>query len=349
MNLIMQYNRSEEYMKNGMLVISLDFELMWGMLDVKTITSYGSNVKNGKNNIPEILKLFKKYGIHATWGCVGLLYCNSIDEMYHNKPELLPSYNNSKLNSYLYFDKINYENFPLFSANKEIDLIRKTEGQEIASHTFAHYYCVEDGQTEEEFEADIKKAKSIAKKNGDSIHSIIFPRNQFNKRYSRILKENNIFFFRGNEKHFCYAPRKKTRDLLKRAIRLLDAYINLCGNHCYRLGEIEENGLLNIRSSRFLRPYSKNFRCLELMRVKRIKKQMLYAAENGLIFHLWWHPHNFGENTEKNLQILNDLLKYYKRLEKKYEMCSLNMREVGEKYYEDFGSGSRGRFYQYSS
>lgn len=325
---------------NGIFVISLDFELMWGMLDVSTIDSYGDNVINGKENIPNILNLFQLYGVHATWGCVGLLYCNSSEEMNSMKPEIVPGYENQKLNNYSYFNNINEVNFNLFSAKKELELIKKTPGQEIASHTFSHYYCVENGQTKEQFDTDIKKAISIALENGDKLSSIIFPRNQFNKKYGEILKSNGISFFRGNEKHFCYAPRKRKKDLFRRAVRLLDAYINICGNHCYCLKGIEEDGLLNIRSSRFLRPYSSTVCFLEKLRIQRIKKQMKYAAKRGQIFHLWWHPHNFGKNTENNMKILEEILNYYELLHKEYGMISMNMKEVGERYYENFGSGS---------
>jgi len=31
---------------------------------------------------------------------------------------------------------------------------------------------------------------------------------------------------------------------------------------------------------------------------------MKFAAENNCIYHLWWHPHNFGNNKNENLQNL---------------------------------------------
>lgn len=55
---------------------------------------------------------------------------------------------------------------------------------------------------------------------------------------------------------------------------------------------------------------------------------MLYAAKNNENFHLWWHPHNFGINIEENMKNLEDLLKYYTYLNKKYKMKSKNMKEL---------------------
>ena len=34
------------------------------------------------------------------------------------------------------------------------------------------------------------------------------------------------------------------------------------------------------------------------LKMKRIKAQMTYAAKNDKLFHLWWHPHNFGNDIE---------------------------------------------------
>ena len=50
----------------GQLIVSLDFELFWGMLDCSTLEAYGANVLGGRDAIPRLLELFKKYNIHGT-------------------------------------------------------------------------------------------------------------------------------------------------------------------------------------------------------------------------------------------------------------------------------------------
>jgi len=57
---------------------------------------------------------------------------------------------------------------------------------------------------------------------------------------------------------------------------------------------------------------------------------MEYAAENKKLFHLWWHPHNFGVNTDENISFLEEILLYFKELQKRYGMLSLNMNESRE-------------------
>jgi len=56
----------------GTLLVSLDFELFWGMLDVCSLDAYQENVLGGRKAIPRLLELFEKYGIHVTWATVGL-------------------------------------------------------------------------------------------------------------------------------------------------------------------------------------------------------------------------------------------------------------------------------------
>jgi hypothetical protein len=57
---------------------------------------------------------------------------------------------------------------------------------------------------------------------------------------------------------------------------------------------------------------------------------MKHAAQKGQNFHLWWHPHNFGTNQEKNLKNLEELLLCFQELEQSYNMLSLTMDEVKE-------------------
>jgi hypothetical protein len=90
------------------------------------------------------------------------------------------------------------------------------------------------------------------------------------------------------------------------------------------------DGILIIPSSRFLRKYCPGLKMFEPLKFHRIKKQMEYAAKTGKIFHLWFHPHNFGLHTQHNLKNLQEILEYFCYLNKKYGMQSLNMNEIVE-------------------
>ncbi len=51
------------------------------------------------------------------------------------------------------------------------------------------------------------------------------------------------------------------------------------------------------------------------------------------MYHLWWHPHNFGVNLDKNIDFLEKILQYYQQLNVQGKMQSLNMGKMSEKGY----------------
>lgn len=315
----------------GAMVISLDFELLWGMIDHADIQSDGAKIIGARQAVIRILELFEKYDIHATWAVVGFLFHSNIGELKDNLPESVPQYDNKKYASYSYIDQIKEEDRNYYFAPELIQKIRETPYQEIASHTYSHYYCLENGQNEIDFENDLCLFQKIADKDGITVKSMVLPRNQINLQYVNNMKSHHIKCYRGTENSWCYkATNKKGNTLLKRAFRFLDAYINIMGNQCYGFDEINEGELKNIRSSRFFRPYNPKLAVFEGIRLHRIKRQMYYAAKHGKIFHMWWHPHNFGQSLEENLKNLEELLKYYSFLKEKFQFKSLNMVEASE-------------------
>ena len=60
-------------MRKGILVISLDFELLWGLAgcDEKQIENYKCRVKGAVNALEQIIEMFNKYCIKCTIGFVG--------------------------------------------------------------------------------------------------------------------------------------------------------------------------------------------------------------------------------------------------------------------------------------
>jgi len=314
----------------GSFVISLDFELFWGVQDSKGINQYRDNLTGVHSAIPQILETFERYNIHATWATVGFLFFNSKKELICSLPDKKPSYINSTLSpySFLKLNKLNDKDNSIYFARNLIDKISCSDNQEIGSHTFSHFYCKEGNQKIEEFKSDMLAAINTAKKLNLNIKSLVFPRNQVNVDYLSICSELNITSYRGNQLSWLYKNGSSNDSLLKRAFRLLDAYINISGQNVYTPSDEFSKAPLNIRASSFLRPYSKRLRYFDYLKLRRIKRAMTNAAKTGKTYHLWWHPHNFGINLEKNIAFLVKVLNHYLYLEKKYHMKSLNMNEI---------------------
>ncbi len=314
-------------MYNGIFTISLDFELYWGVLDSKPLNLYKNNILGAHRAVEKLLKLFERYDIHVTWAILGYLYFEDFDELERGMPPMLPTYEESSFSSYEYFDRLRKLDSRLLFAKEDIVKIKNTAFQEIGSHTFSHYYCLEKGQNKEQFLSDIFYAKKKAKEIGVDLKSIVFPRDQYSKECLEILKKLGFIAYRGNPKSFIYAPRdqKNKQNILRKTLLFADSHINLTGYHCRDIDPFKTP--TDIPSSRFLRPVSNN-PVLNVLRLKRIKAQMAYAAKNRRLFHLWWHPHNFGVKTEENLKFLEDILIFYKEMQRKYNMLSLSMKEA---------------------
>lgn len=314
----------------GTLIVSLDFELFWGMLDCSTLEAYQDNVLGGRKAIPQLLALFEKYGIHATWATVGYLFAENYEELRRFFPDkqMCPSYADETLDPYCWFEKIgrNEEEAPCFYAPSLIRLVAGTPGQEIGSHTFCHYYCREKGQNPEQFAADMAAAKAIAREKGYDLTSVILPRNQCEPEYTQVLREAGFTAYRDEENDWIH-ERIKFRPLL-RALRLADVYFPLTGQGGY--APKNENGIWNLVGSRMYKPIFPALQFLEGLKISRIKRQMRHAAKKGLTFHLWWHPHNIGVRTEEHLKQLDEIFAYFADLQKEYGMVSLNMREAAE-------------------
>ena len=128
-------------MSQPTLIVSLDFELFWGMQDGWELSEYEDHVLGGRKAIPQMLELFQKHGIHATWATVGFQFAESEAEIRKYFPDQKPTYDNPALSSYRCFGQIgqNETDAPCFYAPSLIEQIAATPNQEIGSHTFSHY------------------------------------------------------------------------------------------------------------------------------------------------------------------------------------------------------------------
>lgn len=318
----------------SLFIISLDFELMWGVRDKRTIKTYGENIRGVRQVIPALLDLFDKYNIHATFASVGFLFARNKEDLMAHIPETLPNYSQQKYspyeNGYLNSIGISEQDDIYHYGESLIKMIVQYPSQELASHTFSHYYCLEKASIQS-FEEDMIAAKKIALNNyGIDLKSVVLPRNQYSNAHLKIIEKLGFTSFRGNEHSFIYRPRKNDeQNKFIKALRLLDSYINLTGHHCFEL-KLEKGTIVNIPASRFLRPYSPKLKWLDPIRLNRIKNGLTFAAKNKQAYHLWWHPHNFGINLKENLASLKEILKHYKKLNTSFGMQSKSMKEIAE-------------------
>jgi len=310
----------------GIFTISLDFELFWGVRDHRTLENYGENIRNVHHVVPRLLELFTKYNVHCTWATVGLLFFKDKQEMLSYLPAHRPGYHEKQYDPYPYLEQNELENKYHF-APVLIEQIKRTKGQEIGTHTFSHFYTLEKNTTIEQFRSDLQAAIKIANERGVEINSIVFPRNQYSDEHIKACLQEGIKIYRGNELSGAYRPiSRENESILRKGIRFTDAYINVTGNHCHSFPA--PGDIINIPASRFLRPYKPKLKMFDGLKLSRIKRGIKFAADHGLIYQLWWHPHNFGKYMDENFHFLEQVLKFYQQLNRKEKIESLNLMEI---------------------
>ena len=312
----------------GNFVISLDYELMWGVRDHATRATYGRNVLGGRQAIPAMLDLFHRRGVRATWATVGALLCESKDELVARMKQAAVS--RDVLGS---LEEVGPDERrdPFHFGASLARRIASCEGHEIGTHTFSHRCALEPGETLKGFAADVSHALLQLREWGVRCRSIVFPRNQYSVAHVEACSLLGLTHFRGNERAWFYAPAAGDRQTKPRRLcRLADSYINLSGSNVSVPGGGNEP-LVNVAASRFLRPFDQRFARLDGLRLRRIEKAMEHAALTGGTFHLWWHPENFGVNLAENLGVLTRVLNIFDRLRGEHGMRSKAMYEIASR------------------
>ena len=327
----------------GHFIISLDYEIHWGVFDKRSVEQYKENLENVGKVIDRLLEMSEKYGVKITFSTVGFLFAKDKTELLKFAPENKPTYHLDKYSPYPLINSIgeNETDDPFHFGLSGIQKIQSNGNHEIGTHTYCHYYCHTPGQTVEQFDDDIKSAINIAKSKDIEIKSLVFPRNMIdaNKTNDKplldVLKKHGISSFRGKENSFIYnihTTKFYKNWLILKFFKFLDAYVSVTGPNTYDVLKINKNKeLINLPSSRLLRAYSNKFKVLEPFKLKRIKRAMTHAAKKNEMFHLWWHPHNFGAQTDENFDTLEKIFKTYKSLNSTYDFQSETMTGLTNK------------------
>ena len=316
----------------GIFLISLDFELHWGCFENMSLDeSRQLYFQNTIKAIPEMLKIFSAAGVHVTWAVVGMLYRPDKVTWENNKPGLLPTFINPRVSAYEWIAQHGFfsDKDPFHFAPELVDLIGSTSNQEIATHTYAHYFCLEKGQTPAQFRADIEMACKVALEHGTTIRSLVFPRNQFNREYLSICADAGITSIRSSPDVWYWAPATGST-FMKKLFRAGDAYLKFQPIKMVYLKDIDtDHGLpLSLPATRLYRPWKPGQPIQNKLKMRRILNEMTIAAKKKAYCHLWWHPHNFGDNPRECLNELEQIVSHYQSLNKKYAFQSLTMNET---------------------
>lgn len=287
--------------KQGTFVISLDTELLWGVIARPDAKRFEYSVRKVWSVLPKLLSLFHDYGFRATFAVVGHLMIDSCDEL------ACPCH---LLDRELVF-------------GKELITMIRDAGHEIGIHGYTHKFF--DTLSREEANREVSKAIQAAKNLGISVSSMVFPRNKV--AFLDVLKQNDISCFRGADSWWF----KRFPAFLCRLAHYIDQYAAIAPPVSSVIQE-SSHGLVNIPGSMFYMPMDGVRKYIPLhSRVQKAKKGIDRAILESKIFHLWSHPFNLSVQSDQMLRGLDLICSY---AAKRREMGLLEVKTMQEVAYQ---------------
>ena len=281
----------------GVFTLSLDFELMWGTLDVAGPERFRKACELERAIvIDRLLDLFAEFEIPATWCVVGHLFldrCEARDGVKH--PESIRPAHSWAGGDWFKHDPCGSEqNAPLFFGRSLTEKIRACPTpQEIGSHSFSHVIFGDRGCSREVAESELEQCVAAAREMNIDLRSFAFPRNSVG--HLDVLRQYAIACYRGPEPNW-YSSRNLPH-ALKRIAHVLD--VMTAAQPPVVMPEMTAEGLLNIPGSMIYFPAHSWRRAVPVsLRVKRAVKGLESAARQKRVFHLWFHPVNMADRME---------------------------------------------------
>jgi len=308
--------QASEIIPRGALVISLDFELMWGLRDHLTIQEYGKQVLGARKIVPMLLNMFDGYRVGATWAVVGALAFQGVDDLLGSlseaQIELLHLHGQDVVEEMKRFPEY-------YFAPELIQKIACAERQEFACHTFFHL-C--SGINQRRMRFDLEAFRLVEQRVGRRATTVIFPRNMVDSMLSsELFRRFGYNAYRG----FHNEATKLKRALLSFAPvpRLGIPYF------------LVKDGLAEIESSCFFRARG-TASFLDKAFLRKVVKDIERCAQRGEMIHLWWHPHNLGRSPEEGLRVVKRVLEAYGECREKFGMESLTMADLADRILKHF-------------
>jgi hypothetical protein len=321
--------------EKGIFVISVDFEFAWGYIDQELDKKAERNIRQELAVFPRLISLLEKYNMPATWAIVGhLLEKNCQWENGLPHPEYSrPIMKEEKKDWFFNHPKPGEPASPLwYDTENLVRIISKSKaGHEIASHSYAHLIFDEKTTKGSAIKTDLANCRRIHQENNLPFKTFVFPRNQ--EGYHSLLKEQGIICYRGaSEKWYgnFHAP-------IKRIFNLASYYFPGSNNS---LPHFHQSGLINIPDSLLFIGRNGLRKLVSPGAVyRKAAKGLGKASRAKNIFHFWFHPSNFIDQTEIQLEIFEKILARadYLRQERKLEI--LTMGQVANRWLEKHSNG----------
>lgn len=268
-----------EKSRQGILTVSIDLELMWGIWDLASLPADESTGQRERLICRRLVLLFERYGIRATWAIVGRLF--------DDEPGFV-GLRGSKDDWY---------------APDVVELLTSSSVRhDIGSHSYSHRYF--GSSSRDAAERELLSAQRVHARLGRPMTSFVFPRNQV--AHLDLLQEVGVRVFRSRDRGILgladsmVPSARPALNLLEKALALPVSTI---------LPIRHPNGLVELPSSLLLLGRGGIRRIVTPLAMRRKLRQGLdRAVRRAEVFHLWFHPSNFYDDPETQFALLEEAL-----------------------------------------
>ncbi|PSP77008.1 hypothetical protein BRC81_11755 [Halobacteriales archaeon QS_1_68_20] len=285
--------------KRGTFVVSLDTELGWGCFDTVGVDHYREAYENTRAVIDGLCDLFDAYRAPTTWAVVTHMLTDCGGR--HDEPD--PE-----------FDWIDswYGRAPcsagvdrdLWYAPDVLERIRSADvDHELGVHGYSHMILGAPGCTRAAATAEIRRAMEVVEEFDLDVETFVFPRNRIG--HLDVLEEFGVEYYRGLDARWYEASAPRP---LRRVCRFGDEFTRRTPP---TVTPRARAGMVELPGSQIFRPDDGYWRYTPPgTQVERAKKGLERAADRGEVFHLWFHPFNFGSDPEGHLDLFERVLSY---------------------------------------
>ena len=290
-------------LERGVAVVSIDTELAWG--ESHHCDGAGPRRDYGTERavIDQILAVFDRYDISATWAIVGHLFldqCAAVEGRAH--PEIVRPESPSSAGDWFDIDPCStLAADPAYYGRDIVAAIRRSRvPQEIGCHSFSH--LIADGCGEAAFESDLAACQAVAAGDGLDVRSFVYPRNAIG--HIDVLHRHGFISYRGS----ATAPVATAGRLVRYADRLrpLARSAVVPARH--------PSGVWNVPQTYLFAPATRARHVPVGLWARRPIARMRLAARERSLFHLWFHPYNVTAAPDRALRGLEAICRAAARL-----------------------------------
>ena len=306
----------------GIFTISLDFELIWGTLDLFGPEKFRSICLRERVVVERLLELFAEFEVSATWCTVGHLFLRECADHHGVKhPQIVRPNHAWVSNDWFAHDPCGDESSePVFYGRSLIEKILACRvPQELGCHTFSHAIFGDPGCSKATARTELAECVKLARQMGVEMRSFVFPRNRVG--HLDVLQEFGFTCYRSREPQWY----ERWPEAVKRAGHLFNVLV--ATEPPVSLPQLDEGGLWHTPASMLYFPMKGNRRHFVpvSVRVKRARKGLDAAVKRKRVFHLWFHPTDMAEEIDRMFAGLRSILEYARTLRARGDIETLPM------------------------